>query len=201
MSNVNRKTGGTEIHQLARVEEKQNEPSIGCDGQAEILPDEEVDFTLIPTVLDTVVEKCGEGSALRSTTIKTGDVWTWTRSRRENLLAEPKRQSLNAEEVKKEKNKAFDLLDALSRSGSLPIAYNELHVIVALTHCFDKDVLSTVVCDNVNPIEKLENSTLLLASAVYGVPARELVRDASDLHRLENLLPLLLQPSENDHLL
>ena len=57
--------------------------------------------------------------------------------------------------------------------------------------------MSTVVCDNVNPIEKLECSTLILASAVHGVPARELIGDADELQRLEGLLPSLLQAAEN----
>ena len=159
-------------------------------GQSKISSDRGVDFTLIPQILDAAVEKSGEGNALRSTTIKTGE--DWVRSRQENLLTGLKKQTLNAEDIKKEKHKTFDLLDALSRSGSLPIEYSELHVVVAATHCFDKDVMSTVICDNVNPIEKLEASTLLLGSAVHGVPARELVKDVTELQRLEGTLPLLL---------
>ena len=53
--------------------------------------------------------------------------------------------------------------------------------------------MNTIVRDNVNPIEKLENSTLLLASAVHGLPPRELIRDVGELQRLEGSLPLLLQ--------
>ncbi len=60
------------------------------------------------------------------------------------------------------------------------------------------NVMSTVVSDNINPIEKLEGSTLLLASAMHGVPARELIRDAGELQRLEGAMPLLLQTSENN---
>jgi len=164
--------------------------------QPKLVSDQGVDFTRIPQILDTVIEKSGEGSTLRSTTIKTDG--TWIRNRQENLLTSPKRQTLRADDVKKEKHKAFDLLDALSRSGSLPIVYSELHVIVVVTHCFDKDVMSTVVCDNINPIEKLECSTLLLASTVHGVPARELIGDRDELQRLEDSLPLLLQPSRYD---
>lgn len=149
-----------------------------------------VDFTLIPSKLDKSIEKSGGGSALRSTTIKTGG--NWVRNRQDNLLTQPKKQHLSVEDIKKEKNKAFDLLDALSRSGSLPIAFSELHVVVAVTHCFDKDVMSTVVCDNIDPIEKLECSTLILASAIHGMPARELITDVSELQRLEGALPLLL---------
>ena len=164
--------------------------------QPELSPDQGVDFTLIPQILDTAVEKSGVSNALRSTTIKTSH--DWVRNRQGNLLTGMKRQNLNAENIKKEKNKAFDLLDALSRSGSLPIAYSDLHVVVAVTHCFDKDVMSTVVCDNINPIEKLEGSTLLFASVVHGVPVRELIKDANELQRLEEALPLLLKQSGNN---
>ena len=84
------------------------------------------------------------------------------------------------------------MLDALSRSGSLALAFTELHVVVCLTHAFDKDVMSTVVCDNVNPIEKLEHSTLLLASTVHGLPPRELIGHVNDLQRLEEAIPNFL---------
>jgi hypothetical protein len=153
-----------------------------------------VDFTLTPKILDAAIELNGEGNALRSTIIKTGP--SWVRNRQENLLASRITQHLSSDEIKVEKNKAFDLLDALSRSGSLPIAFSDLHVIVAVTHCFDKDVMSTVVCDNVNPIEKLERSTLLLASTVHGLPARELIGDVNELHRLEKSMQFLIEPAE-----
>ena len=153
--------------------------------------DQGVDFTLIPQALDKSIESSGGGNALRSTTIKTSN--SWVRNRQENLLTKPKKQNLNVDDIKKEKNKAFDLLDALSRSGSLALAFTELHVVVCLTHAFDKDVMSTVVCDNVNPIEKLEHSTLLLASTIHGLPPRELIGNVSDLQRLEGALPNFLR--------
>ena len=153
-----------------------------------------VDFTLTPKILDAAIEANGEGNALRSTTIKPSSCWE--RHRQENILSSRRTATLTSKVINDEKNKAFDLLDALSRSGSLPIAFSDLHVVVAVTHCFDKDVMSTVVCDNVNPIEKLERSTLLLASTVHGVPARELIGNASELQRLERSMPLLLQSEE-----
>jgi len=161
--------------------------------QSEATPstsDQGIDFTLIPQTLDKSIETSGGGNALRSTTIKTSN--SWVRNRQENLLTKPKKQSLSVDDIKKEKNKAFDLLDALSRSGSLALAFTELHVVVCLTHAFDKDVMSTVVCDNVNPIEKLEHSTLLLASAVHGLPPRKLIGNVNDLQRLEEALPNFL---------
>jgi hypothetical protein len=61
--------------------------------------------------------------------------------------------------VKKEqkvlKNEAFDLLDALSRSGSLDIQEASLHVLVATTHCFAETLMNTLLKDNINPIEKV----------------------------------------------
>jgi len=170
--------------------------SDGTKSQSISLPSDcGVDFTVIPHILDMAVEKHAQSSALRSTTIKAGD---WTRNRQENLLTNPMIKQLHLEDTKREKNKAFNLLDALSRSGSLPIVYSDLHVIVAVTHCFDKDIMSTIVCDNINPIEKLECSTLILASAIHGVPASEIIGDASEVQRLSGLLPLLLLPLEED---
>ena len=154
-----------------------------------------IDFTLVPKILDSVIEKSGDASSLRSTVLKTSD--NWVRSRQENILSRSMTQNMNPTDIKNEKNKAFDLLDGLSRSGSLPIKFSELHVVVAVTHCFEKDVIDTVVVDNVDPIEKIEMSTLLFASTVHGVPARDLIRDGEELRRLEGSVPLLLQEQQH----
>jgi len=178
--------------QEEELSEKQTKPVQSKATQS--TSDQGIDFTLIPQTLDKSIETSGGGNALRSTTIKTSN--SWVRNRQENLLTKPKKQSLSVDDIKKEKNKAFDLLDALSRSGSLALAFTELHVVVCLTHAFDKDVMSTVVCDNINPIEKLEHSTLLLASAVHNLPPRELIGNVNDLQRLEVALPNFLSLQE-----
>eukprot|EP00980_Cylindrotheca_fusiformis_P031715 scaffold26845_cov304-Cylindrotheca_fusiformis.AAC.1 len=79
----------------------------------------------MPKLLDSSIEKYDKDSALRSTKVKTSD--TWTRCRQENLLTKAAKTSLDSSMVKTETNSAFDLLDALSRSGSLPLAYSDLH--------------------------------------------------------------------------
>jgi hypothetical protein len=154
-----------------------------------------LDFTSIPKLIDTAIEKYDADSALRSTTIKTGH--HWMRDRQTNLLTKPMVHTLNADAIKLEKNMAFDLLDALSRSGSLPLPYSELHVIVCVTHCFEKSVMETVIQDNVNPIEKLEWSTLLLASIVHGVPANTLISNI-DRTRLEASFPAMMQSKDDE---
>jgi hypothetical protein len=53
------------------------------------------------------------------------------------------------------KNNAFDLLDALSRSGEISIDHSDFHVLLPSTHCFTRSLVDTVIVDNVNPIEKV----------------------------------------------
>jgi hypothetical protein len=167
-------------------ESKQSGEQTGCVSNA-------LDFTAMPKMLDATIEVYDKDGALRSTTINTCP--RWTRSRQENLLTQAETQVLGPSEIKTEKDKAFDLLDALSRSGSLPIAHSELHVIICVTHRFENDVMGTVIQDNINPIEKLEMSTLLVASTVLGVPASRLLRHDADRVRLAASNPALLEAS------
>merc|ERR1712151_887559 len=96
-----------------------------------------------------------------------------------------------ADEQKKEKDSAFDLLDALTKSGALPLEHASLHIVVAATHCFDKSVTETVVQDNCNPIEKVERSTLIMASTLHQLSAAALIQE-KELPRLQAVTP---QPS------
>lgn len=144
---------------------------------------------MLPKELDHKLEVLDTDNALRSTVLKTGP--SWTLQRQENLLTEAKTLHYGAKDIKTETKKAFDLLDAITRSGSLPIAASELHVIVALSHCFAKDLMGTVVQDNVNPIAKAEKSALLLASTVHRAAPAQLLAVEQDVQRLETAFPLL----------
>mmetsp|Transcript_22172 Transcript_22172/g.52130 ORF Transcript_22172/g.52130 Transcript_22172/m.52130 type:complete len:986 (+) Transcript_22172:312-3269(+) len=148
------------------------------------------EFTAMPRVMNATIEKFAEWCSLRSTTIKTAS--EWERSRQENLLTKAETKTLRTAEIKTEKERAFDLLDSLSRSGSLPIDNSELHVFVCLTHEFENDILDTIIQDNINPIVKLEMSTLLMASAIHGVPVQDLLLKDEDKKRLSCEFPKLL---------
>jgi hypothetical protein len=161
------------------------------DGQKSAVSNGE-DFTSIPTTLDSKLQNDSDGF-LRSTIIKTGEFWDRTRQR--DLLTASETTRLYKSSTEQEKKKAFDLLDALSRSGSLPIDKSELHVIVAVTHSFEKTVMSTVIQDNMNPIEQVEKSALLLASTIYGEEARNLIGDGAALERLSASFPAIFNGS------
>ena len=91
-------------------------------------------------------------------TNRTGE--QWTKRSQETLLSKLEQHHLDQAAQKAERDKAFDLLDALSRSGSLPVACAELHVLVAATHCFDKSLMNTIIQDNVRQQGKLSNSLM-----------------------------------------
>jgi hypothetical protein len=133
------------------------------------------DYTRIPGELDRQFERLDTDGALRATIINLGDPWTHTAQK--GLLGSPKTLSLHGGEQRTEKNRAFDLLDALSRSGALPIDDATLHVVIAATHCFDRTLLDTVIQDNVNPIEKVERSLMIVGSTIHAQPATAILAD------------------------
>jgi len=97
------------------------------------------DFTAIPKLLDAKLEKYDTDNALHSTTITASQMWTLRRQA--NLLTSANTVAFDGLGTKTEKKKAFDLLDAISRSGTLPIDCCELHVVIAVSHCFENDVM------------------------------------------------------------
>ncbi|MCC6997853.1 MAG: hypothetical protein IT370_24775 [Deltaproteobacteria bacterium] len=133
------------------------------------------DYTKLPAELDRKFEALDDDGALRPTIINPGD--QWTRSSQKGLLTAPTLAMLRAKEQKDEKNRAFDLLDALTKSGALPIDHASLHVVLAATHCFDRTLVDTVIQGNVNPIEKVERSLLIVATTLHRRPAVDLLAD------------------------
>merc|ERR1711879_537212 len=133
-----------------------------------------VDFTKLPGMLDQNFEKYDLDSALHSTILSTGN--KWTKKYQTALLSPLTTLAMNTDQQKEHRNTAFDLLDALSRSGVLDVDEAEFHVVLAATHCFDETLMNTLIQKNVNPIEKLERSMLIFASTINNISPEELVR-------------------------
>jgi len=158
-------------------------------GGAQPDADAALDFSQIPAALDARFLALDKDGALRPTTIKLGE--SWTMKSKKTLLGKPTTSTLRKDAQKERKDAAFDLLDALTRSGALPLDCASFHVVVAATHCFDQSLMDTVVCDNVNPIEKVECSALIVASTIQSVPQPlALVKDDA-VAALEQFSPVL----------
>eukprot|EP01084_Bolivina_argentea_P263782 446606_1 len=132
-----------------------------------------VDYTKVPITMESGFQLFDKETAIRPTKIKVGH--HWHKTMKKGLLRSSKVASLNLEEQKIEKNRAMDLIDALSRSGDLSLDKCELHVVVGVTHCFDCSVMDTVVQKGMNPIEKIERSAIIVAETIHEQPAGNLL--------------------------
>lgn len=135
------------------------------------------DYTRVAKQMDEQFEKLDPDSSLRPTIITPANAWRKTSQPK--LLGEKKTEELGEDGQRRMKMEAFDLLDAITKSGALPLSHATLHIVVAATHCFDKTVTETVIQENVNPIEKVERSSLIMASAVHQKAASALMNDSS----------------------
>jgi hypothetical protein len=154
-----------------------------------------IDYTKIPAELDAKFAQLDEDNALRPTIIHAGHVWT--KRSHATLLSAAVTATLNVDQQKQERNRAFDLLDALSRSGVLPVLAAELHIVIAATHCFDQNLMDTVIQRNINPIEKVERSLLIMSSTIHERPPIELIK-LDQLERVQLASPILFQDDDDD---
>ncbi len=56
-----------------------------------------------------------------------------------------------------------------------------------------------VVADNMNPIERAERSTLILAAAVHRVPCKDLIQGTGRLSNAKEAHPILFAESDGLH--
>lgn len=136
--------------------------------------EDEVDYTKIPEELDAKFEALDTEGTLRPTIINIGN--TWQKKYQKDLFTPVVETTLTPTEQELERHRAFDLIDILSKSGNLAFEQAALHVVIASTHCFDKTLTNTVIMENVNPIEKLERSNLIVATTIHRQSATELVK-------------------------
>ena len=132
--------------------------------------------------------------SVRATIITPGA--TWRKRSWAALLAEPAVADLSGEQQRQARQAAFDLLDALSRSGALPLAHTTLHVVLAATQAFDDSLIDTVVRRNVNPVERAERGAVAMACGVHGLGRHEAARllRADCCERVRGSSPMLFAP-------
>jgi hypothetical protein len=153
-----------------------------------------VDYTSLPSQLDKAHDKLDPDSALRATLINPSE--TWDKSSQKGLLRGPTSTTLRTKELELERSAAFDLLDALSRSGASVLEDAALHIVIASTHNFDMSLMDTVVKGNINPIERVERSALILASTLHGVPSGGLIKQDQAV-RVQSFSPSLFIADSN----
>jgi len=173
--------GGAVVQQQQRLEDQYKK-------KFESLGEGDIDYMTIPSTMVADFDRLDEDNALRPTILAAGT--PWTRKHQASLLAQPEDQTLHNEQQETERDKAFDLLDALSCSGCLTVDHASLHVILAATHCFDATLVNTVIQQNVNPIEKVERSTLIVATTVHGRNAADLIKN-DQVERVQTYSPIL----------
>ena len=150
------------------------------------------DLTRLPVELDERMAALDD--SVRATIITPGA--TWRKRSWAALLAEPTVADLSGEQQRQARQAAFDLLDALSRSGALPLAHTTLHVVLAATQAFDESLVDTVVRRNVNPVERAERGAVALACGVHGLGRHEAARLLRDdcCERVRGSSPMLFAP-------
>ena len=158
------------------------------DAAAEEEEEEVEDYTKLPSRLDDAFDRLDEDHAVRPAIIKPGD--QWQRARQKALILskdKPNTEQLSSEDLSKERHAVFDMLDALTRSGALPIENAEVHIVIGAIHRFDNTVINTVVQRNMNPIESMERSSLIMASTLFQAPSIDAIVQASQVGRLRKI--------------
>mmetsp|Transcript_4902 Transcript_4902/g.13764 ORF Transcript_4902/g.13764 Transcript_4902/m.13764 type:complete len:922 (+) Transcript_4902:140-2905(+) len=158
--------------------------------RSSVVPEDAIDYTKIPTELDAKYELLDVDGSIHPTIVNAGA--TWVKKYQKALLADPTSTNLAKAELTTERNKAFDLLDALSKSGALAVDEASLHIVICATHTFDKNLVDTIVQDNVNPIEKVERSSLIIASTIHEAEPVELIKE-NQVERVSTYSPNLFE--------
>jgi hypothetical protein len=139
-----------------------------------------IDFTKMPAQLDKLFETVDSGLRTAKVSVEAD----WRRTHSESLLSKPVESGVDADAQRALKQDTFDLLDALSRGGELAFLHVDTHIILPSAHSFPDSLMNTVVQRNVNPIERVERSVVMMSSVVLGQSAAAITRK-SDHTRLK----------------
>lgn len=101
----------------------------------------------------------------------------WTLASYESIISNVRKETcLYSNQFRLLFQNCKDLLDALSKSGSLSLCHCTMHVITVLNHSFPETLMNTLVEENVNPIEILQRSDEQIASVIFRKPVEELLK-------------------------
>jgi hypothetical protein len=158
----------TQNNPIQTQQEPSSDNGMGSNYSVEYVGDMNViefDVTKLPSQLDKQFLLFDKENVVRPTILNIGK--KWQKKSQTSLLGNSKDENVENEKQEKEKQAAFDLLDALTRSGALALEHGSLHVIIATTHSFDMSLMETVIRKNKNPIESVERTSLILTSNLY----------------------------------
>ena len=151
---------------------------------------EDFSINTLPSRLEARMESFDIYNSLRPTQLKVSEIWE--KKHFPSLLGGEQTLVMNSEQKKVHHNQCFDLLDALTKSGAIPIEDAELHVILPSSHCFSNSLMETVYKNNINPITQVENSILILASTILDRSPSLLV-NPDQLNRIKEQSPELFK--------
>jgi hypothetical protein len=149
--------------------------SVDSSNPKQFFSEKSEDLLSIPFLLDEKFEESNK-SYVRQLIFQVEENWT---KESQSLLSKRSKKALAPKEILQEKLKAFDLLDALSRSGDLVFENAEMHIVNGINHCFDESLVDTIVKKNINPIQELDSTALIAAATIYHCSATDLLFDSA----------------------
>lgn len=166
-----------------------------AEGGAEALTTSVVvdyDVCKLPFALEHTYATLDEDGAIHAAILRLDRQWHKWFYR--SVLSDESSQVMETADQVHERNRAYDLLDALSKSGVLEMAQADLHVLVAATHSFHRALVHTVIQENVNPIEHVERSWLMMAATIHEQEVEEMLRE-EQVDRVRTYSPKLFPPA------
>ena len=116
----------------------------------------------------------GDG-CLRPTIVRTGGEWH-KRSSKSLVHDDTEDELFDSDDRRRERRRALDLLDALTRCGAIELEEASVHVVVAATNTFPKTLLATLGEESVNPIGVVERSSLIATAVIHSTQPSRLLR-------------------------
>jgi len=131
------------------------------------------DYTSLPGLLQARIKQLDPDSGLSTTTVSLGKTWTFYSKL--SVQSSAVATTVDPNNRASEQSDAINLLVAISKSGTLPLEFSELHTVVPSTQRFDETLLNLVVQDDKNPIDVVERSSLIVATTIFNRPAKDIV--------------------------